>query len=85
MLEIFSSKELVRIMAPVIACLRFPAYQPYSGWPGHEWQWRGSGTIIEQRQRIVEIIYTSSDQAEVLAALERANGVRYLYVGPNEV
>ncbi|MHB1355851.1 MAG: DUF2298 domain-containing protein [Anaerolineae bacterium] len=54
------------------------------GWPGHEWQWRGSGSIIEKRQRIVEQIYTSSNQAEVLAAL-KDNNVRYLYVGSNEV
>lgn len=54
------------------------------GWPGHEWQWRGSGSLIEQRQRIVEKIYTSSDQAQVLAIL-KGYGVRYLYVGPSEV
>jgi YYY domain-containing protein len=54
------------------------------GWPGHEWQWRGSGALIEQRQRSVEIIYTNTDQAEVLAIL-KGYGVRYLYVGPNEV
>lgn len=54
------------------------------GWAGHEWQWRGSGSIVEQRQRIVERIYTSSDQEEVLAIL-REYGVRYLYVSPNEV
>jgi YYY domain-containing protein len=54
------------------------------GWPGHEWQWRGSGSLVEQRQHTVETIFTSDDQVQVLSLLHE-NGVRYLYVGPNEV
>jgi YYY domain-containing protein len=53
------------------------------GWPGHQVQWRGDDVEVRRRLPDLEVIYTSHDCDEVLAAL-RGYGVTYLYVGPEE-
>ncbi len=53
------------------------------GWGGHELQWRGDYREPRQRERDIEAIYTSDDQLEVRALLDKY-GVRYVYVGELE-
>lgn len=54
------------------------------GWPGHEWQWRGSDHPEPgRREPIVEQIYTASDLGVVGFLLDQFD-VRYIYVGDLE-
>lgn len=53
------------------------------GWAGHEAQWRGDDAEVLRRIPDVERIYTSSDEQQVLAALQQYEAT-YLYVGPYE-
>src|SRR5206468_2310491 len=50
------------------------------GWIGHEGQWRGADPQIQQRQKDVETIYTTSDSEEARRLL-RQYEVRYVLVG----
>lgn len=54
------------------------------GWPGHEWQWRGSDHPEPgRRQPIIEQIYTASD-LELVGFLLDQFDVTYIYVGDLE-
>jgi uncharacterized membrane protein len=54
------------------------------GWPGHEWQWRGSDHPEPgRREPIVEQIYTTPDLGVVGFLLDQFN-VAYIYVGDLE-
>ena len=55
------------------------------GWPGHEWQWRGSEHPEPgRREPIVEQIYKTPDLGVVGFLLDQFN-VTYIYVGDLEV
>jgi uncharacterized membrane protein len=54
------------------------------GWPGHEWQWRGSDHPEPgRRQPLVDQIYRSLDLGPVGSLLDQFN-VTYIYVGDLE-
>jgi uncharacterized membrane protein len=54
------------------------------GWPGHEWQWRGSDHPEPgRRETMVEQIYTAADLATVAPLLDEL-GVSYIFVGDLE-
>jgi len=53
------------------------------GWGVHEWLWRGSYDLVGPRVEEVKVIYTSDDQEEVRAILEKY-AVRYIIVGSLE-
>ncbi len=54
------------------------------GWPGHEWQWRGSDHPEPgRREPIVEQIYTTRDLGAVGFLLDEFD-VRYIFVGDLE-
>ncbi len=53
------------------------------GWPGHEYQWRGTGDEAARRQGVVDTIYNTSNIMEAKALIEQY-GVTYVYVGPLE-
>jgi uncharacterized membrane protein len=54
------------------------------GWPGHEWQWRGSDHPEPgRREGMVEQIYTATNM-DTVAPLLNELGVRYIYVGDLE-
>ncbi|MFO7662063.1 MAG: DUF2298 domain-containing protein [Chloroflexota bacterium] len=54
------------------------------GWPGHQWQWRGSDHPEPgRRQSIVEQIYTSGDPEIIGFLLDQFN-VNYIFVGDLE-
>jgi uncharacterized membrane protein len=54
------------------------------GWPGHEWQWRGSDHPEPgRREPIVEQIYTTPDLGVVSFLLDQFD-VAYIYVGDLE-
>jgi len=54
------------------------------GWPGHEWQWRGSDHPEPgRRESIVEQIYTAPDLSMVAFLLDEFD-VAYIYVGDLE-
>ena len=54
------------------------------GWPGHEWQWRGSNHPEPgRREPIVEQIYTTRDLGAVGFLLDEFD-VRYIFVGDLE-
>ena len=50
------------------------------GWGGHELQWRGNYDEPGRRERDIQTIYTTSDQAERERLLDRYQ-VEYIYVG----
>jgi uncharacterized membrane protein len=50
------------------------------GWGGHELQWRGNYDEPGRRERDIQTIYTTSDQAERERLLDRYR-VEYIYVG----
>jgi uncharacterized membrane protein len=54
------------------------------GWPGHEWQWRGSDHPEPgRREPIVEQIYTTADIGVVGFLLDQFD-VAYIFVGDLE-
>lgn len=57
------------------------------GWPGHEYQWRGGQSgmdqQISQREGDVRYMYTAPDEGSLRALLAQYR-VRYVYVGPAE-
>ncbi len=54
------------------------------GWPGHQWQWRGSDHPEPgRREPLVEQIYVTPD-LDVVASLLDEFGVNYIYVGDLE-
>jgi len=53
------------------------------GWPGHEYQWRGTGDEAARRQGVVDTIYNTQNIMEAQALLEQY-GVTYVYAGPLE-
>lgn len=53
------------------------------GWYVHEWLWRGDTGALNERAQEVETIYTSTNQEEVKALLEKYQ-VEYIFVGARE-
>jgi YYY domain-containing protein len=54
------------------------------GWPGHEWQWRGSDHPEPgQRDPLVRTIYSETDLSNVASWLDQY-GVEYIYAGDLE-
>ncbi|MBP6787496.1 MAG: hypothetical protein KA170_07905, partial [Candidatus Promineofilum sp.] len=54
------------------------------GWPGHEWQWRGSDHPEPgRREAMVEQIYTATDLSTITPLLDELD-VAYIYVGDLE-
>lgn len=53
------------------------------GWYVHEWLWRGGTGALNERAQEVETIYTSTNQEEVKALLEKYQ-VEYIFVGARE-
>ena len=53
------------------------------GWYVHEWLWRGDTGALNERAQDVETIYTSTNQEEVKALLEKYQ-VEYIFVGARE-
>ena len=53
------------------------------GWTGHESQWRGGDEWWTERDRDIERIYNSDDDAEIRALIDRY-GADYVVVSPNE-
>lgn len=53
------------------------------GWYVHEWLWRGDTGALNERAQEVETIYTSMNQEEVKALLEKYQ-VEYIFVGARE-
>lgn len=53
------------------------------GWYVHEWLWRGDIGALNERAQEVETIYTSTNQEEVKALLEKYQ-VEYIFVGARE-
>jgi uncharacterized membrane protein len=54
------------------------------GWPGHEWQWRGSDHPEPgQRDPLVRAIYSEPDLSNVTSWLDQY-GVEYIYAGDLE-
>jgi uncharacterized membrane protein len=53
------------------------------GWPGHEYQWRGTTPEPAAREPAVRRIYSEGSIAEVAAILDTYE-VSYIYVGPLE-
>jgi YYY domain-containing protein len=52
-------------------------------WLGHELQWRGTTTGLDERKKDVETLYTSTSSADVRSMLQKYN-VQYVIVGPAE-
>ena len=53
------------------------------GWYVHEWLWRGDTGALNERAQEVETIYTSTNQEEVKALLEKYQ-VEYIFIGARE-
>jgi YYY domain-containing protein len=53
------------------------------GWRTHEWLWKSDTEILDQRAADIELIYTSTDEAEVRKLLKEYE-ISYLYVGKLE-
>lgn len=59
------------------------------GWKTHEWLWRCNGQIekcpeeVDERIRDIETVYTSDNEDEIRAILEKYN-VDYIYIGECE-
>ena len=53
------------------------------GWGGHELQWRGNYDVPQQRERDIEMLFTTFDRDAARAILARY-AVAYIYVGPVE-
>lgn len=53
------------------------------GWYVHEWLWRDDTGALNERAQEVETIYTSTNQEEVKALLEKYQ-VEYIFVGARE-
>lgn len=53
------------------------------GWRTHEWLWKGSTDLLDERAADIETIYTSTDKAEVEKLLQKYK-VSYIYVGKLE-
>jgi YYY domain-containing protein len=53
------------------------------GWRSHEWLWKGDPSLLDARALDIETIYTSFDEEEVLALIDKYN-ISYIYVGKLE-
>ncbi len=51
-------------------------------WKGHEFQWRGTGEGLDEREQAVATIYTGS--SDEVSSLLRLYDVRFVVVGPKE-
>ncbi len=54
-----------------------------AGWYVHEWLWRGSHELMDERLPDIEAVYTSGDE-ELVRSVIRKYGIRYVYVGEME-
>lgn len=53
------------------------------GWHDHEWLWKGDTSLLDARDADINTIYTSTDESEVRALLQKYN-ISYIYVGKLE-
>jgi uncharacterized membrane protein len=53
------------------------------GWHDHEWLWKGDTSLLDERDADITKIYTSTEEAEVRALLQKYK-VSYIYVGKLE-
>ena len=53
------------------------------GWYTHEWLWRGDTEALNERCADVKTIYTSTDEEEVRALIEKYD-ITYIYIGVTE-
>jgi uncharacterized membrane protein len=53
------------------------------GWRSHEWLWKGDSSLLDARALDIETIYTSFDEEEVLALIDKYH-ISYIYVGKLE-
>ncbi len=53
------------------------------GWRSHEWLWKGDPSLLDARAKDIETIYTSFDEEEVLALIDKYH-ISYIYVGKLE-
>ena len=53
------------------------------GWYVHEWLWRNDVADLNERSADVETIYTSNDEEQVKALLEKYQ-VSYIFLGSKE-
>lgn len=54
------------------------------GWPNHEWQWRGGGNEVGNREADIKTLYETRDWYEALSLIQKYN-IRYIYLGSTEV
>ncbi len=54
------------------------------GWHSHEWLWKGDPSLLDARALDIETIYTSFDEEQVKALIDKYN-ISYLYVGKLEL
>lgn len=53
------------------------------GWRSHEWLWKGDPSLLDARAKDIETIYTSFDEEEVMALIDKYH-ITYIYVGKLE-
>jgi uncharacterized membrane protein len=53
------------------------------GWHTHEWLWKSDTTLLDARAADIQLIYTSTDEAEVQSLLKKYD-ISYIYVGKLE-
>ena len=53
------------------------------GWYVHEWLWKGSNQLVEDRASEILTIYTSMDKEEVIELIDKYR-IEYIYVGKLE-
>lgn len=54
------------------------------GWPGHEWQWRGGGSEIGNREAEIKTLYETGEWFEALSIIDKYD-IRYIYIGSTEL
>ncbi len=54
------------------------------GWRTHEWLWKGDPSLLDARATDIETIYTSFNEPEVLALIDKYH-ISYIYVGRLEL
>ena len=53
------------------------------GWHDHEWLWKGDTSLLDMRDKDIEAIYTSNEEATVSSLIQRYK-IEYIYIGKLE-
>lgn len=61
----------------------YTGFQTVLGWPGHEYQWRGSYDPQAARREDILTLYATPRWEEAQTVIQKYN-IRYIYVGPLE-